>query len=220
VSPRNQLEETLVTVGLVFLFILPSPATRAGHADVFTDARRSCLKSCVGACCEERCDYAACVTQVTTRKMGIVEMKDPGAWGTAMAVCEPHAQSIRVCAGAYEPSAGGAIKVVRATYGGNCKNVDPCTFRDKSGPNKVRDGNVTSHTASQCDGKSRCEYKVDYFNPKTFTSKGVIEDPCVGCVKDYTVEWHCGDPGKVKKGAVGGAPIDAGLGLVVTLSCP
>jgi hypothetical protein len=220
VPSRSPLKKTLAAACLASLCSLPFAAVRAGFADVFTDAKRSCMKSCVGPCCDERCSYGACVVQVTTRKVGIVEMKDPGAWGTAMAVCEPHAQSIRACAGAYEPSTAEAITVVQATYGGNCKDVNPCTFRDKTEPNRVREGNVTAHTAGQCDGRERCEYKVDYFNPRTFTSKGVIQDPCIGCVKQYEVEWHCGDPAKVKKAKVGGAPTDAGLGLVATLSCP
>ena len=219
-SPRSHLKKTLVAVCAVSAVSLSSAGLRAGYADVFTDTKRSCMKSCVGVCCDERCDHAACIAQVSSRKMGIVVMKDPGAWGTALAVCVPHAQSIQACAGAYEPSSGGTIKVVRATYGRNCKDVKPCTFRGKSEPNQVREGNVTAHTAGQCDGKKSCEYKVDYFNPRTFTSKGVISDPCIGCVKDYQVEWHCGDPAKVRKGSVGGAPTDAGLGKVVTLSCP
>jgi hypothetical protein len=47
------------------------------------------------------------------------------------------------------------IHVVAGTYGGNCKA--PC-------------GNVTNHLAAACNGRSDCNYKVDYT---------VIGDPVV-----------------------------------------
>jgi len=66
-------------------------------ADVFVDTKASCMESCTGPCCEERCSYAACVAQVMSVDREGVGMTDPGAWGAALAVCETQAQRIRQC---------------------------------------------------------------------------------------------------------------------------
>ncbi|KAF0184251.1 MAG: hypothetical protein FD163_1825 [Hyphomonadaceae bacterium] len=91
------------------------------------------------------------------------------------------------------PSAGsGAIRVTEATYGGNCQGVTR--------------GNVTSHIAQQCNGKSSCDYQVDY---------SVIGDPSSGCPKDYRVAYQCG--GLAKETFAG---TERGINPLVRLSCP
>lgn len=68
------------------------------------------------------------------------------------------------------PSPGtGGVSVESATYGGNCG---------------VAKGNVTTHIAEQCNGKSRCQYTVDH---------KVIGDPAFGCAKTYVVRYRCGN---------------------------
>jgi hypothetical protein len=68
---------------------------------------------------------------------------------------------------------GDRIKVIAATYGGNCG----ASF-----------GNVTNHLAETCDGYGTCEYVIN---------SRVIGDPAPGCAKDYYAEWQCGnDPEK------------------------
>ncbi len=61
------------------------------------------------------------------------------------------------------------ILISSATYGGNCG---------------VARGNVTSHIAGQCNGKSNCRYRVDH---------KIIGDPAIGCAKTYTVQYRCGN---------------------------
>ncbi len=83
---------------LVFMLFATLSMSESARSDVFTDARYNCLRACVGACCEERCDYGACIARETTVQMPVGQMKDPGAWGTAMAVCTPFIQIIQQCA--------------------------------------------------------------------------------------------------------------------------
>ena len=70
----------------------------------------------------------------------------------------------------------GRITVVSATYGGNCSQKT-CKWGGKSMANAVASGNVTGHTAAACNGRKHCVYEVDYFDPDTFASIGVIADP-------------------------------------------
>ena len=66
-----------------------------------------------------------------------------------------------------------AIKVVAATFGGNCAGVSP--------------GNQTPALTEECDGMvEHCEYQVD---------ATALRDPAPGCAKTYVAEWTCGkDP--------------------------
>lgn len=50
---------------------------------------------------QERDKYVACIARVTTRQMGISELTDQGAWGAAMAVCQPQINDIQRCGNAY-----------------------------------------------------------------------------------------------------------------------
>ena len=87
----------------------------------------------------------------------------------------------------------GGIRVVSATYGGNCG---------------VASGNVTSHVARQCNGRSECSYTVDH---------RVIGDPAFGCAKTYAVQYRCGDHARVIEESLGA---EAGLGnKALLLSC-
>ena len=75
--------------------------------------------------------------------------------------------------GAGDVQAAG-IKIISATYGGNCG---------------IATGNATGHISRQCNGKSRCEYTVDH---------KVIGDPAYGCAKTYVVRYRCGTSSKVR----------------------
>ena len=87
---------------------------------------------------------------------------------------------------------GGYIRVISATYGGNCG---------------APYGNVTNHLAEICDGMATCHYVIDF---------RVIGDPAGACRKDYLAEWECGrDP---ERGRVGAGPEATGTGIV--LRCP
>jgi hypothetical protein len=63
-----------------------------------------------------------------------------------------------------------AIRIVEATYGGNCAGVAK--------------GNVTKFIASTCDGTDLCNYRVYY--------KNMGGDPAAGCRKAFRVNYICG----------------------------
>jgi hypothetical protein len=109
--------------------------------------------------------------------------------------------SSQICGGANANSvyavgsggqAGGAIQVVSGSYGTVCGQPE---------------GNVTDHLAAACNGKTVCDYKVDYT---------VIGDPANGCQKDYIARWRCGEGDVVQSSTA--AP-EAGYGSVVRLGC-
>jgi hypothetical protein len=89
---------------------------------------------------------------------------------------------------------GGGITVVSASYG---LNVDSRTAA----------GNVTGDIAQTCNGQLNCEYRVDFHR---------IGDPFPGRQKTYTVTYSCAD-GQQRQAS---APAEAGLGSIVSLSCP
>jgi hypothetical protein len=84
------------------------------------------------------------------------------------------------------------VHVVRATYGGNCR---------------VPSGNATYAVAQACEGRSRCEYVVDY---------KVIGDPSYGCRKDFVAEWQCVGDERLHRQLV---PGEAGYRSTVHLTC-
>jgi hypothetical protein len=96
----------------------------------------------------------------------------------------------------YLPSANqshqAGISVASGTYGGNC-----------GGP----EANVTAHLASACNGKSSCEYSIDYT---------VIGDPIPGCAKDYVAKWTCSGSAEQQTAR---AAAEAGYGSKVLLKC-
>lgn len=108
------------------------------------------------------------------------------------------------------PQKSKGIHVVEATYGWNCRDVNPCVWGGVKGSNTVSRGNVTTHIQTMCDFKQRCDYTIDYRQ---------IGDACRGCTKDYIVVWHCGDPEYQWTKKVGGDR-EAGHGMRVILSCP
>jgi hypothetical protein len=63
-----------------------------------------------------------------------------------------------------------AIKVLEATYGGNCSGIAK--------------GNVTEFVGSKCNDTSLCNYRVYY--------KSMGGDPAEGCEKSFSVTYSCG----------------------------
>ncbi|MBI1745106.1 MAG: hypothetical protein HYR55_00780 [Acidobacteria bacterium] len=62
---------------------------------------RDCLKKgneLYGPCYQAICSYQTCIYKNTTIPLHGVTIKDPGAWGTAMAVCAPYIQQMQQCA--------------------------------------------------------------------------------------------------------------------------
>ncbi|MBW8878752.1 MAG: hypothetical protein JF614_27655 [Acidobacteria bacterium] len=84
------------------------------------------------------------------------------------------------------------VNVVSATYGGNCGAAA---------------GNVTSQLATACNGRSSCNYTVDY---------RLLGDPAPGCAKNYVARWQCGTNTTT---FIATAAAEAGFGSVVTLTC-
>jgi hypothetical protein len=77
-------------------------------------------------------------------------------------------------AAAEEKKPRNAIKVLEATYGGNCIGVAK--------------GNVTKFLASACDGTHLCNYRVYY--------KNMGGDPAEACKKNFRVAYVCGKNAK------------------------
>ncbi|HZS40455.1 MAG TPA: hypothetical protein VFF06_26665, partial [Polyangia bacterium] len=84
------------------------------------------------------------------------------------------------------------IQVVSGSYGLSCG---------------VPRGNVTGALQQGCNGKSRCDYRVDFH---------VLGDPAYGCQKDYVAEWRCSNSPQLYRAA---AEREAGFGKIVTLAC-
>ena len=80
-----------------------------------------------------------------------------------------------------------AIRIVEATYGGNCAGVAK--------------GNVTKFIASTCDGTDLCKYRVYY--------KDMGGDPAAGCRKAFRVNYTCGKNTKPETCAL---EAEAGMG--------
>jgi hypothetical protein len=84
------------------------------------------------------------------------------------------AHSVTDNVSAAENKRSNAIKVLEATYGGNCQGVTK--------------GNVTQFVASACDSKDLCNYRVYY--------KNLGGDPAEGCEKNFAVSYTCGKNAK------------------------
>jgi hypothetical protein len=67
-----------------------------------------------------------------------------------------------------------AIKVLEATYGGNCAGIAK--------------GNVTEFVGSKCNDTNLCNYRVYY--------KSMGGDPATDCKKDFSVTYSCGRKSK------------------------
>jgi hypothetical protein len=76
-------------------------------------------------------------------------------------------------AGAAEQKRAG-IRVIEATYGGNCAGV--------------RKGNVTQFVAAACNDKTLCNYRIYY--------KEMGGDPAEGCAKAFSLSYACAKSGK------------------------
>jgi hypothetical protein len=77
-------------------------------------------------------------------------------------------------AGAGERKYTNVIKIIEATYGGNCEGVAK--------------GNATQFLASACDNSRLCNYRVYY--------RQLGGDPAAGCEKDFRVLYTCGRTAK------------------------
>jgi hypothetical protein len=88
---------------------------------------------------------------------------------------------------AEEKKPANAIRVLEATYGGNCAGVAK--------------GNVTKFIASTCDGTNLCNYRVYY--------KNMGDDPAANCRKAFQVTYVCG---KNKKPETCALEAEAGMG--------
>ena len=73
-------------------------------------------------------------------------------------------------AAAAEDKRTNRIKVLEATYGGNCTGVAA--------------GNATTFVASACNDQDLCNYRVYY--------KNIGGDPAAGCDKEFRVTYSCG----------------------------
>ena len=80
-----------------------------------------------------------------------------------------------------------AIRVVEATYGGNCTGVAK--------------GNVTKFVASSCDSTDLCNYRLYY--------KNMGGDPAPGCKKAFRASYVCG---KSRKPETCDLEAEAGMG--------
>jgi hypothetical protein len=85
------------------------------------------------------------------------------------------------------------IRVLSATYGGNCG---------------ARIGNATDAIGGACGAKASCDYKVDV---------NKLGDPAPGCGKSFFVKYQCGGESTARTAAL---PGEAGLGSLIHLSCP
>jgi peptidoglycan/LPS O-acetylase OafA/YrhL len=114
---------------------------------------------------------------------------DPAFAGRVAMDCSDATAGQRMAARAVD----GGIKVLSATYGGNCQ---------------AQSGNATDDLKMQCDGAANCAYRI---------SVSRLKDPAAGCAKDYTYEYKCGHDSATTKGFV---KAEAGLGSYATLECP
>jgi hypothetical protein len=92
---------------------------------------------------------------------------------------------------AQAPGVTANISVTSASYGQSCK---------------APKGNETQPLQAACNGKTSCQYTVDY---------KVIGDPAPGCGKDFAVQWTCG----TGPGGSASLPAEA-TGGKLNLSCP
>jgi hypothetical protein len=123
---------------------------------------------------------------------GTIGKTDKSVTGSSDDRAEPNRKEpSRIAPGAGRRGIESRVVVTSATYGGNC-----------GAPR----GNVTPHLAGACNGKSGCDYVIDW---------QVIGDPKRFCSKDYVAEWRCGG-GSVRKASV--SP-EAGFQKSISLRC-
>ncbi|MFA4987575.1 MAG: hypothetical protein WC712_13415 [Candidatus Brocadiia bacterium] len=94
------------------------------------------------------------------------------------------------------------IDVLEATYGQNCQKFSPAP----PAVNSVYIGNATALVSDDCSGAMKCDFHVDVKH---------IEDPAVGCSKNFSVTYRCLPGGQTTIALV---PPEAN-GKTVTLSC-
>lgn len=120
--------------------------------------------------------------------LAVVMSKDPVFASRVAMDCSDATAEQRLAAGA----ADGGIKILSATYGGNCR---------------APVGNATDDLKMQCEGTASCAYRINVTR---------LRDPASGCAKDYVYEYKCGRDPKAIKGYV---KAEAGLGSYAMLEC-
>jgi hypothetical protein len=123
--------------------------------------------------------------------MGVVKRKAAPAACVKLLASSLLALIACSCEGPSDSSDDTSIKVIKATYGGNCKAAP---------------GNLTAKVREACDGRMSCEFVVDV---------GVIGDPAPGCAKNFAVLYNCGSQEKDARLPPG----VGGKKEAVTLSC-
>ena len=98
----------------------------------------------------------------------------------------------RAGAGAAGATVGPQLTIESATYGANCGAAA---------------GNMTALLAEACNGRTRCEYVIDY---------QVIGDPVPGCGKDYRVTYTCAPGGLSQTQSV---DAEAGFKRTLRIGC-
>lgn len=83
------------------------------------------------------------------------------------------------------------LRVVGATYGGNCR---------------APANNALADVSARCNGKKACEYTISF---------KVLGDPVYGCKKDFQVKYFCGPSGPFQ----GSAAAEAGYGSKIRMIC-
>src|SRR5262245_40106831 len=108
-----------------------------------------------------------CMTTPSSKSMTLPNFRKIVSlgWVAFMILCSPVASVT-----AEEKRPANAIRVLEATYGGNCAGVAK--------------GNVTKFIASACDGTDLSNYRVYY--------KNMGGDPAAGCKKAFRVAYGCG----------------------------
>jgi hypothetical protein len=102
------------------------------------------------------------------------------------------------------PAAPGAISIVEATYGLNCKDFKVPAFAQ----NRVRVGNASDVAADACTHKQgKCSFAVDVAR---------LGDPANSCKKDFSIKWRCGPEKDVHEAYL---PAEAN-GNSISLNCP
>ena len=82
------------------LALLLAVVTLGWSAAAFAqNAYKNCMQNerVLGPCASAICGYQVCIEENTVGKFKGLEVKDRGAWGAAMATCQPHIQRITQC---------------------------------------------------------------------------------------------------------------------------
>ncbi len=96
------------------------------------------------------------------------------------------------------------IRIDEATYGENCENFVP----SPGNINRVKRGNATVLAFQACNN-------TDVFCP-VYVDHVRFGDPAVGCNKDFSISWRCGNDIEIRHLHIA----DESIQHLVWLSCP